>query len=186
KWAAHLQSRPRHYAGGGSRACERSGPSGPRIQTMMDVDRQTSEAVGRRASRKALVAIGLFVALIAVLYVLQPDCFGLWMKALHIIAVISWMAGLFYLPRLFIYHTDAEVGSVQSETFKVMERRLLKVIMNPAMMITWLLGLYLAWESFAFQGGWLHAKIALVLLLTVVHIMFRDRKRTRLNSSHVT
>ncbi|MBB6181423.1 putative membrane protein [Rhizobium flavum] len=139
---------------------------------MMDVHRQTSEAAGRRASRKAFVAIGVFVALIAVLYVFQPDSFGLWMKALHIIAVISWMAGLFYLPRLFIYHTDAEVGSVQSETFKVMERRLLKVIMNPAMMITWLLGLYLAWESFAFQGGWLHAKIALVVLLTVVHVMF--------------
>ncbi|WP_077548999.1 protoporphyrinogen oxidase HemJ [Pseudorhizobium flavum] len=138
----------------------------------MDVHRQTSEAAGRRASRKAFVAIGVFVALIAVLYVFQPDSFGLWMKALHIIAVISWMAGLFYLPRLFIYHTDAEVGSVQSETFKVMERRLLKVIMNPAMMITWLLGLYLAWESFAFQGGWLHAKIALVVLLTVVHVMF--------------
>nr|CAD6601707.1 protoporphyrinogen oxidase HemJ [Rhizobium sp. TCK] len=139
---------------------------------MMDVHRQTSEAAGRRASRKAFVAIGIFVALIAVLYVFQPDSFGLWMKALHIIAVISWMAGLFYLPRLFIYHTDAEVGSAQSETFKVMERRLLKVIMNPAMMITWLLGLYLAWESFAFQGGWLHAKIALVVLLTVVHVMF--------------
>lgn len=139
---------------------------------MMDVHRQTSETAGRRASRKAFVAIGVFVALIAVLYVFQPDSFGLWMKALHIIAVISWMAGLFYLPRLFIYHTDAEVGSVQSETFKVMERRLLKVIMNPAMMITWLLGLYLAWESFAFQGGWLHAKIALVVLLTVVHVMF--------------
>ncbi len=139
---------------------------------MMDVHRQTSETAGRRASRKAFAAIGVFVALIAVLYVLQPDSFGLWMKALHIIAVISWMAGLFYLPRLFIYHTDAEVGSVQSETFKVMERRLLKVIMNPAMMITWLLGLYLAWKSFAFQGGWLHAKIALVVLLTVVHVMF--------------
>ncbi len=139
---------------------------------MMDVDRQTGELAGRRASRRAYVAIAVFVALIAILYVLQPDSFGLWIKALHIIAVISWMAGLFYLPRLFIYHTDAEVGSVQSETFKVMERRLLKVIMNPAMMITWLLGLYLAWESFAFQGGWLHAKIALVVLLTVVHVMF--------------
>ncbi len=145
---------------------------------MTEIERQTDESAGRRASRKAYVAIGIFVALIAALYFLQPDSFDLWMKALHIIAVISWMAGLFYLPRLFIYHTDAEVGSVQSETFKVMERRLLKVIMNPAMMITWMSGLYLAWASFDFQGGWLHAKIALVVVLTVVHVIFSRGMRT--------
>ncbi len=71
----------------------------------------------------------------------------LWLKALHIIAVISWMAGMLYLPRLFVYHCDAEPGSEQSETFKVMERRLLKAIINPAMIATWLLGVWLAWTA---------------------------------------
>ena len=69
----------------------------------------------------------------------------LWIKALHIVAVISWMAGLLYLPRLFVYHCEAEPGSKQSETFKVMERRLLRAIMNPAMTVVWLTGPYLAW-----------------------------------------
>ena len=82
------------------------------------------------------------------------------------------MAGLLYMPRLFIYHIDAPVGSVQSETFKIMEQRLLKVIMNPAMMISWGLGLYLAWSIYGFQGGWLHAKLLFVVLLTGVHIHF--------------
>src|ERR1700743_1413791 len=68
-----------------------------------------------------------------------------WIKALHIVAVISWMAGLRCLPRLFVYHCEADAGSKQSETFKVMERRLLKAIMNPAMIVTWLSGIYLAW-----------------------------------------
>ncbi len=71
----------------------------------------------------------------------------LWIKALHVIAVISWMAGMLYLPRLFVYHCAAEIGSKQSETFKVMERRLLKAIINPAMIVTWLAGLYLAWAG---------------------------------------
>ena len=70
-----------------------------------------------------------------------------WIKALHVIAVISWMAGMLYLPRLFVYHCEAEIGSPQSETFKVMEWRLLKPIINPAMVVTWLAGLYLAWAG---------------------------------------
>ena len=70
----------------------------------------------------------------------------LWLKAFHIIAVIAWMAGMLYLPRLFVYHCEAEPGSKQSETFKVMERRLLSVIINPAMIATWVLGLWLAWR----------------------------------------
>ena len=64
-----------------------------------------------------------------------------WIKAFHIIAVIAWMAGMLYLPRLFVYHCAAETGSVQSETFKVMERRLLRAIINPAMVATWVFGL---------------------------------------------
>lgn len=91
-------------------------------------------------------------------------------RGLHILAVIAWMAGLLYLPRLFVYHSVAAVGSETSETFKVMERRLLKAIMNPAMMVAWVAGLWVAWGSFGFSGGWLHAKIALVVAMTVVHV----------------
>jgi len=95
-----------------------------------------------------------------------------WIKAFHVIAVISWMAGMLYLPRLFVYHCDAEIGSKQSETFKVMERRLLKAIINPAMILTWLLGLYLVWAGHWYLAGWFHAKFLLVLLLSGVHGFF--------------
>lgn len=92
-----------------------------------------------------------------------------WIKAFHVMAVIAWMAGMLYLPRLMVYHAEAQVGSIQSETFKVMERRLLKGIINPSMIATWVLGLYLAWSAFGFKGGWLHGKIALVLVLSGIH-----------------
>jgi protoporphyrinogen IX oxidase len=97
-----------------------------------------------------------------------------WIKAFHIIAVIAWMAGMLYLPRLFVYHCAAEKGSVQSETFKVMERRLLRAIINPAMIATWVFGLWLAWlgpdsRYGWFASPWLWAKIALVLALSAVH-----------------
>jgi putative membrane protein len=95
-----------------------------------------------------------------------------WLKAFHIIAVIAWMAGMLYLPRLFVYHCEAEPGSKQSETFKVMERRLLKAIINPAMIATWILGLWLAWEGGWFRAGWLHGKLALVLAMSAVHGVF--------------
>jgi len=92
-----------------------------------------------------------------------------WLKAFHVIAVIAWMAGMLYLPRLFVYHCEAEPGSKQSETFKVMERRLLKVIINPAMIAAWLLGLWLAYDSGFFRAGWFHAKFALVIALSALH-----------------
>jgi protoporphyrinogen IX oxidase len=97
-----------------------------------------------------------------------------WIKAFHIIAVIAWMAGMLYLPRLFVYHCAAEKGSVQSETFKVMERRLLRGIINPAMVATWVLGLWLAWNGPDsrygwFASGWLGAKLVLVIGLLVLH-----------------
>ena len=100
-----------------------------------------------------------------------------WIKAFHIIAVIAWMAGMLYLPRLFVYHSVAEKGSVQSETFKVMERRLLRAIINPAMIATWALGLWLAWDGPDSRYGWLtspwlHAKLVLVLALSALHSMF--------------
>ena len=92
-----------------------------------------------------------------------------WIKAFHLISVIAWMAGMLYLPRLFVYHCEAEPGSKQSETFKVMERRLLRAIINPAMIATWAFGLWLAWKGFGFSGGWLHAKIAAVVALSGLH-----------------
>jgi putative membrane protein len=92
-----------------------------------------------------------------------------WLKALHIIAVIAWMAGMLYLPRLFVYHCEAEPGSKQSETFKVMERRLLRAIINPAMIATWLLGLGLAFQGGWFAAHWLQAKLVLVLALSGIH-----------------
>jgi putative membrane protein len=99
----------------------------------------------------------------------------LWLKALHIIAVIAWMVGMLYLPRLFVYHAAAKPGSELSETFKMMERRLLKLIINPAMIATWLLGLSLIWlmgkDAFV-QSGWLHAKLVLVFAMTGLHGFF--------------
>ena len=95
-----------------------------------------------------------------------------WLLAFHIIAVIAWMAGMLYLPRLFVYHCEADPGSRQSETFKVMERRLLKAIINPAMIVTWLAGLYLAWAGHWFSAGWFHGKFLLVLVMSGVHGFF--------------
>jgi protoporphyrinogen IX oxidase len=95
-----------------------------------------------------------------------------WLKAFHVIAVIAWMAGMLYLPRLFVYHCEAEPGSKQSETFKVMERRLLKAIINPAMIAAWLLGLWLAWSGGWYASPWLQAKVILVLALSAMHGFF--------------
>lgn len=112
----------------------------------------------------------------------------LWIKALHVVAVISWMAGLLYLPRLFVYHCAAKPGSAASETFKVMERRLMAAIMTPAMLVSWALGLsliaVLGLEVFR-DGYWLTVKVALVIVLTSAHLLMirhlrdfaRDRNR---------
>ncbi|MFE1597692.1 protoporphyrinogen oxidase HemJ [Methylobacterium sp. ID0610] len=96
----------------------------------------------------------------------------LWIKAGHVVAIIAWMAAMLYLPRLFVYHAALPAGSAQGETFKVMERRLAKAIMTPAMIATWVLGLALAWMSGAYTQGWLHAKFALVLALSGLHGWF--------------
>lgn len=89
-----------------------------------------------------------------------------WIKALHVIAIISWMAGMLYLPRLFVYHCEAVAGSVQSETFKIMERRLYRAIMTPAMTVAWLTGIFLIWQGGWITSGWLHAKLALVIAMS--------------------
>ena len=109
-----------------------------------------------------------------------------WIKALHVIAVIAWMAGMLYLPRLFVYHADTAPGSQQSETFKIMERRLLRAIMDPAMAVTWLAGLYLVWAGNWHVAGWFQAKFALVVVMSAAHGFlagrvreFRDDRNTR-------
>ena len=95
-----------------------------------------------------------------------------WLKALHIISVIAWMAGMLYLPRLFVYHCEVEVGSKQSETFKIMERRLLRAIINPAMVVTWVAGLWLVIASGQYRSGWMIAKFVLVVILSALHGQF--------------
>jgi len=107
-------------------------------------------------------------------FITDPTVY-LWIKALHLIAVISWMAGMLYLPRLFVYHVSAAKGSELSETLKTMERRLLRYIMTPAMIVTWVLGLIMLIGNFEFLmtgQGWMHAKLLLVILMSGVHGMF--------------
>ncbi len=104
----------------------------------------------------------------------------LWIKSLHVIAVIAWMAGMLYLPRLFVYHADAPKGGELSETLKIMERRLLRYIINPAMMATFLFGglmLWANWEGLMLGAGWMHAKLLLVFLLAGVHGMLAKYRK---------
>lgn len=114
-----------------------------------------------------------------------------WVKAAHLVAVISWMAGLLYLPRLFVYHCGAEPGSAQSETFKVMERRLLKAIMTPAMIASWVFGLWLGWLTGAITAGdwWFWIKFAAVIGLSACHgllaVHVRDFAADRNTRPHV-
>lgn len=103
----------------------------------------------------------------------------LWIKSLHVIAVIAWMAGMMYLPRLYVYHTDAPVGSVQSEKFKLMEGRLLRGIINPAMVAVFILGglLLLTPGVIDWQSWWIWLKLALVLALAGIHGFFSRWRR---------
>lgn len=121
-----------------------------------------------RMKRAVIFLLGT-AAVFAALLRLVGDDFYLWIKALHVIAVISWMAGMLYLPRLFVYHCGVAPGSEASEMLKVMERKLLRFIINPAMVVSWVAGLWIAVKIFGFQGGWLHAKLAMVLALSGAH-----------------
>ena len=100
-----------------------------------------------------------------------------WVKALHVIAVIAWMAGMLYLPRLFVYHASAAKGSELAETLKVMERRLLRGIVNPAMIAAWALGLSMAWMGDLWGEGWFHGKLALLVLMQVLHAAYARWRR---------
>ncbi|HVW57925.1 MAG TPA: protoporphyrinogen oxidase HemJ [Rhizobiaceae bacterium] len=132
---------------------------------------------GRSAMLRAAVALVIFLVLAGLLFYINPSGFYPWAKAIHVIAVISWMAGMLYLPRLFVYHAEVEPGSPQSETFKVMERRLLRAIINPAMIVTWVFGLWLAWDGHWFSAGWLHVKLAAVIALSALHGYFSSAVR---------
>jgi len=126
---------------------------------------------------RAAVALGVTVAATGAALAVFGSAAYLWMKAVHVIAIISWMAGMLYLPRLFIYHCDAPLGSQQSETFKVMERRLLTIIVNPAMIVSWVLGLWLAWQGGFLSAGWFHGKLAMAVALSGVHGYFAGAVR---------
>jgi len=126
---------------------------------------------------QAEIALAITALLLVAFLIWVPMDFYPWIKALHVIAIISWMAGMLYLPRLFVYHCDAEPGSKQSETFKLMERRLLRLIINPAMVVAWVTGLWMAYEAAFFRSGWLHGKLLLVILLSGAHGMFAGAVR---------
>lgn len=123
----------------------------------------TSRVVTVVATVAALTALAVSAA------VWRPPQLYQWLKAVHIMAVIAWMAGMLYLPRLFVYHCGAAPGSAQSETFKTMERRLLRGIMTPAMIAAWVFGLWMVYEGGWLASGWLHAKLTLVLLMSGLH-----------------
>lgn len=118
---------------------------------------------------RAGVALAVTALGIAAAALFFGDAAYMWLKAAHVVAIISWMAGMLYLPRLFVYHCEATAGSELSETLKIMERRLLRVIINPAMALAWILGLWLAWRGGFLMAGWFHAKLAFVILLSGFH-----------------
>ena len=121
---------------------------------------------------RAEIALAISAALLGLFLLIVPADYYDWIKALHVIAVIAWMAGMLYLPRLFVYHCEAEIGSKQSETFKVMERRLLRAIINPAMVVTWVAGLWLVIAGGHYRSGWMIAKFVLVVILSALHGQF--------------
>ena len=125
--------------------------------------------VTAKSKKKPIAAIALlaFIAFLALTW--KNENFYLWIKALHIIAVISWMAGMLYLPRLFVYHASEDAGSDVSEKFKVMEYKLLKFIINPAMMVTWGTGLWLMFSGLVDLAGWFWVKFILVLAMSGTH-----------------
>lgn len=136
---------------------------------------------------RAMMALVVFVALALLIFASNPGDRYLWVKALHVIAVIAWMAGMVYLPRLFVYHADAAVAGEADDTFKVMERRLLKVIMTPAMIISWIAGLWLAYAAAFHVDAWFWVKFAAVVGMTGMHgFLARSVKRFAAGSNEIS
>lgn len=97
----------------------------------------------------------------------------LWIKALHVISIISWMAGIFYLPRLYVYHCKVRIGSNSDMMLQTMEHKLLRIIMNPAMILSFVFGIWmLTLEPYLLKQGWMHFKLLLVILMTIMHMYF--------------
>jgi putative membrane protein len=118
---------------------------------------------------RTIIAVATVIVLVTALAAWHPSGLYAWFKAIHVMAVMSWMAGMLYLPRLFVYHCGADAGSRQSETFKVMERRLLRGIINPAMVVSWALGLWMIYDGGWISAYWLQCKLVLVVALSGVH-----------------
>lgn len=136
-----------------------------------------AEISTRKVALRAAVALAVTLVGFAALMLAAPDDLYLWVKALHVISVIAWMAGMLYLPRLFVNHAGLPPGSPESELLKGMEGRLLRIIVNPAMILAWVLGLYMAWRYYDFSGGWLWAKLGLVTALSALHGYFSAATR---------
>ena len=109
----------------------------------------------------------------------------MWYKAIHVISVISWMAALFYMPRLFVYHTRAEIGSDMDKTFQLMEHKLLKIIMTPSMILTYFFGILIAYiYGFVALGAWFHIKMAAVIGLTIFHGLLAKWRKDFINGNN--
>jgi putative membrane protein len=132
------------------------------------IEKGTMSAMSSPPVRAVIALLVTAVAAVGLIFAAGGDVYP-WIKAFHVIAVISWLAGMLYLPRLFVYHADVPVGSPQSETFKVMESRLLNGITSPAMIVAWVLGIWLVWQSGYWAAPWFHAKLACVLILSGLH-----------------
>lgn len=135
----------------------------------MSGDTPTTERRSGSPALRAAIALAITVALTAAAVLMMGQGAYLWVKSVHVMAIIAWMAGMLYLPRLFIYHCEVAPDSETSRTFKVMEHRLMIIIMNPSMTIAWVLGIWLAWTAGFLWTGWFLVKLALVLLLSGVH-----------------
>ena len=110
----------------------------------------------------------------------------LWLKALHVISLIAWMAGMFYLPRLFAYHAENISETVQAKTFQIMEARLLRIIMNPAMIATWIFGALMLYANTGLMElGWMHVKLTGVVLMTGLHMVFAKWRKNLLNGKNI-
>lgn len=144
-----------------------------------------SRTDGNVAAKRAATALLIFSLGAGLLLWFDPANLYVWIKALHVISVIAWMAGMFYLPRLFVYHADTKSGSEQAETFKIMERRLLRAIINPAMIFTWIFGLWLAVASLAYKENWFIVKFIVVLALSGFHGFLSKHVRIFSNDANV-
>lgn len=145
-----------------------------------------SDAIVKPKKKPIVLIVSLlFVLFLALTW--KNITFYPWIKALHVIAVISWMAGMLYLPRLFVYHASETIGSPVSEKFKIMELKLLKIIINPAMMVTWAAGLWLMFSGFVELGGWFWVKLLLVLIMSGVHgWLSKSQKRFTADENKLT